>query len=284
MSANDQAQKAEALKQMHSAAEPLVLVNVWDVASARIVEDAGFTAIATSSAGIAFAQGFPDGQKIQPERMFEVVAQIAQAVRVPVTADVEAGYGSRPEDAARTARQVIEAGAVGMNFEDATGNDEHPLFELPLQLERIRAIRETCSQLRVPLVLNARTDVYLAQVGEPSTRYDETIRRLRAFRDAGADCVFVPGLRDADTIGRLVADLACPVNILGGLGSPSISELAALGVKRISLGSGPMRATAGLLRRLAAEVNSQGTYKAMDVAVSYAEMNSLMGSSQKSSS
>ncbi|HUO17144.1 MAG TPA: isocitrate lyase/phosphoenolpyruvate mutase family protein [Verrucomicrobiae bacterium] len=282
MSANDPVQKAEALKQLHSAAQPLVLVNVWDIASARIVEEAGFPAIATSSAGIAFAQGFPDGQKIKPARMFDVVAQIAQAVRVPVTADVEAGYGSRPEDAARTARQVIEAGAVGMNFEDATGNDEHPLFELALQLERIRAIRETCNQLRVPLVLNARTDVYLAQVGEPSARYDETIRRLRAFRDAGADCVFVPGLRDAATISRLVVDLACPVNILGGPGSPSISELAALGVKRISLGSGPMRVTLGLVRRLAAEVNSEGTYKAMEGAPSHAEMNSILRQNRKS--
>ena len=130
----------------------------------------------------------------------------------------------------------------------------------------------------MPLVLNARTDVYLLQVGEPATRYDETVRRLGAFRDAGADCVFVPGLRDAPTIRRLVADLNCPVNILAVPGTPSVAELAALGVRRVSLGSGPMRAALGFLRRLAAELQTHGTYAGLEGAPSYAEMNALMSS------
>ena len=213
--------------------------------------------------------------------MIAAVARIAAAVKIPVTADVEAGYGSRPEDAGRTARNVIEAGAVGMNFEDATGDDERPLTELPLQLERIRAIRETAERLDVPLVLNARTDVYLLQVGEPGGRYDEALRRLVAFRDAGADCVFIPGLRDSDTIRRFVTDLQCPLNILGMPGSPSVSELAELGVKRISLGSGPMRAAMGLLRRVAEELKSSGTYDQMASAPSHAEMNQLMSASRR---
>lgn len=273
--------KAETLRALHLGKKPLVLPNVWDVASARIVEQAGFPAIATSSAGIAFAHGLPDGEQISGERMLRAVAQIAGAVYVPATADVEAGYGNKPEDAARTARGVVEAGAVGMNFEDASGDAEHPLIELPLQVEKIRAIRETCERMGVPLVLNARTDVYLLQVGEPARRYDQTVRRLSAFRDAGADCVFVPGVRDAETIRRLVADLACPVNILAGPGSPSVAELAALGVKRISLGSGPMRAAMGLLRRLAAELQAQGTYTNLDGAPSHAEMNALMNANRK---
>lgn len=273
--------KAETLRALHLGKKPLVLPNVWDVASARIVEQAGFPAIATSSAGIAFAHGLPDGEQISGQRMLRAVAQIAGAVYVPVTADVEAGYGNKPEDAARTARGVVEAGAVGMNFEDASGDAEHPLIELPLQVEKIRAIRETCERMGVPLVLNARTDVYLLQVGEPARRYDQTVRRLSAFRDAGADCVFVPGVRDAETIRRLVADLACPVNILAGPGSPSVAELAALGVKRISLGSGPMRAAMGLLRRLAAELQAQGTYTNLDGAPSHAEMNALMNANRK---
>ena len=163
-----------------------------------------------------------------------------------------------------------------MNFEDATGEASRPLTDLPQQLERIQAIRETAARLGVPLVLNARTDVYLLQVGEPAKRYDEAVRRLAAYRDAGADCVFVPGLRDVPTIRRIVADLRCPVNILGGPGSPSVRELVELGVKRISLGSGPMRAAMGVLRRVAEELKTAGTYHQMESAPSHAEMNQLM--------
>jgi 2-methylisocitrate lyase-like PEP mutase family enzyme len=271
-----QTKKAGAFRAMHTGTGAVVLPNVWDVASARIIEDMGFPAIATTSAGVAFAQGFPDGQKIPADQMITAVARIAANVRVPVTADVEAGYGQRPEDAGRTAGKLIDAGAVGLNFEDATGDADHPLTELPLQLQRIRAIRETANRLGVPLVLNARTDVYLLQIGEPARRYDEAVRRLAAFHDAGADCVFVPGVRDPETIGRIVTDLKCPVNILAVPGSPSVSELAALGVKRISLGSGPMRASLGFLRRLADEVKASGTYKLMEGAPSHAEMNKLM--------
>jgi 2-methylisocitrate lyase-like PEP mutase family enzyme len=279
---SEQKKKAEAFRAMHTDTGVVLLPNVWDVASARIIEEAGFQALATTSAGIAFAQGFPDGQKIPAEQMIAAVAHIASAVGVPVTADVEAGYGQRPEDAARTARGVIEAGAVGMNFEDATGDADHPLTELTLQFERVRAIRETAHELGIPIVLNARTDVYLLQIGDPSRRYDEAVRRLAAFRDAGADCVFVPGVRDAETIGRFVADLKCPVNILGVPGSPSVFELVKLGVKRISLGSGPMRASLGFLRRLAEEVKTSGTYKLMEGAPSHAEMNKLMRGNRSS--
>lgn len=272
----NQPQKARALLALHSGGGALLLPNIWDVASARIIEQAGFPALATTSAGVAFAQGYPDGQKIPGDVMIAAVAQIAGAVSVPVTADVEAGYGTKPEDVARTARAVITAGAVGMNFEDAPGDAGRSLVDLTLQVEKIRAIREAADQAGVPLVLNARTDVYLLQVGEAAKRYDETVSRLSAYRGAGADCVFAPGLRDSATIGRLVTDLQCPVNILAGPGSPSVAELTALGVRRISLGSGPMRAALGLLRRLAKELKTAGTYTAMDGAPSHAEINELM--------
>jgi len=278
MAIADQKKKAEQFRALHNAADLLVLPNVWDVASARIVEQAGFPAVATTSAGIAFSLGYADGQKIPPEEMFAAVSRIARVVKAPVTADAEAGYGSAPEDAVRTAHRVIESGAVGMNFEDATGDTGHPLFDLAPQVERILAIREAANRDGVPIVLNARTDVYLAQVGDPGTRYDEAVRRLAAFRDAGADCVFVPGVRDAETIGRLVADLRCPLNILAGPGTPAVDQLARLGVKRISLGSGAMRATMGFLRRLAGELKTSGTYRTLDDAPSYAQMNELMRS------
>jgi 2-methylisocitrate lyase-like PEP mutase family enzyme len=274
---SEQREKADVLRALHSGPKPLVLVNAWDAGSALIVEDLGFPAVATTSAGIAFSKGLADGQKISCERMMAAVAEIAQAVTVPVTADVEAGYGDSPEHAAETTRNVIMTGAVGMNFEDATGRAEPPLTDLARQLERIHAIRESAAETRVPLLLNARTDVYLLQVGDPAKRYDEAVKRLQAYRDAGADCVFAPGVRDPETIRRLVSDLRCPLNILAVPGSPSITELTALGVKRISLGSGPMRAALGMLRRLGQEVKAEGTYSQMGGAPSHAEMNQLMG-------
>jgi 2-methylisocitrate lyase-like PEP mutase family enzyme len=276
-----QQKKAEVFRAMHVGEAPVLLANVWDVASARIVEDTGLAAIATTSAGIAFALGYPDGQKISAEEMFAAIRRIVDSVNVPVTADVEAGYGQRPEDVGQTAANVIAAGAIGMNFEDATGDPSHPLTDLPLQLERIHTIREAAAKLAVPLVLNARTDVYLLQVGQPGKRYDEVVRRLAAYRDSGADCVFAPGVRDAETIMRLVADMKCPVNILAVPGSPSVSELTQLGVKRISLGSGPMRSAIGQLRRVAMELLTSGTYHQMEGAPSHAEMNQLMNENRK---
>jgi len=274
---DEQKKKADAFRAMHRGPNALLLPNVWDVASARIIEEAGFAAIATTSAGIAFSLGYPDGQKISREEMLARVGRIARAVKVPVTADAEAGYGDRPEDAGQTARQAIEAGAIGMNLEDGTGNPEHPLVDLSLQLEKIRAVREAALKSGVLLVLNARTDVYLDQVGPAETRYDETIKRALAFRDAGADCIFVPGVRDAVTISKLVKDIQAPVNILAGPGSPSVPELEKLGVARVSLGSGPMRATLGVLRRIAQEVRTSGTYSTLEGAPAHAEVNKMLG-------
>jgi 2-methylisocitrate lyase-like PEP mutase family enzyme len=267
--------KAETFRKLHRAARILVLPNTWDVASSRIVEDAGFEAIATSSAGVAFSLGYPDGQRISRSEMMAAVARIAHAVKIPVTADSEAGYGDRPKDAAQTATAVIEAGAVGMNLEDSR-DAAHPLIDLTLAVEKIKAVREAASAAGVPIVLNARTDVYLAEVGKPESRYDETIRRLSAYRDAGADCLFAPGVRDKSTIERLVSDLKWPLNVLAGPGFPSVPELQKLGVARVSLGSGPMRATLGLLSRLAKELKASGTYEAMNGAPTHAEVNRMM--------
>jgi len=271
-----QAAKAQAFRAMHHGQKVLVLPNAWDVASARIIEHAGAAAIATTSAGVAFTLGYPDGQKISSEEMIGAVARIAAKVKVPVTADVESGYGDRPEDAARTAKAVIEAGGVGINLEDATHSSQMHLADLSLQLEKIIAVRETGQSLSVPLVLNARTDVYLLEVGKPESRYDEAIRRLAAFRDAGADCLFIPGLRDLETIARLVRELEHPVNILAGPGSPSIPELQKIGVARVSLGSSAMRATLGLARRIAQEVLTTSTYESLEGAPSHAEVNRMM--------
>jgi 2-methylisocitrate lyase-like PEP mutase family enzyme len=272
----DQKSKALAFRAMHRGPNILVLPNPWDVASARVFEEAGFGAIATTSAGVAFTLGYPDGQRISREEMLARVARIAKAVKVPVTADIESGYGDRPEAAARTTQEVAAAGAVGLNLEDATHDPAHPLAELSLQVAKIRAVREAALAAGVLLVLNARTDVYLAEVGPAEKRYDEVLRRLLAFRDAGADCVFVPGVRDAQTIGRIVREVKCPVNILVGSGSPPVGELEKLGVARVSLGSAPMRATLGLLKRIAEEVKSSGTYTTLECGIPYADVNRML--------
>jgi len=271
-----QADKAEMFRRLHHGPNVLVLPNAWDVGSARIFEEAGAAAIATTSAGVAFTLGYPDGQKISRGEMLAAVARIAAKVRIPVTADVEAGYGDRPEDAAETAQALIEVGAVGLNLEDASHDGRNPLLDLSPQLEKVAAARETGIAKGVRLVVNARTDVYLLEVGTPESRYDEAVRRLAAFRDEGADCLFAPGVRDLETIARLVRDLRHPVNILVGPGSPSIPELQKLGVARVSLGSSAMRATLGLARRIAHEVLGTGTYRALGDAPSHAEVNRML--------
>jgi 2-methylisocitrate lyase-like PEP mutase family enzyme len=275
---NPQSEKAIQFRQLHRGPAPLILPNVWDVASARIFEQAGFPALATTSAGIAFSLGYPDGQRILPEEMIARIGRIARGVRVPLSADIESGYGPTPEGAAKITRDLIQAGAIGMNLEDASGYPGHPLLDLELAVEKIKAVREAAMQAGVPVVVNARTDVYLLPDAQAATGYDEALRRLIAYRDAGADCVFAPGLKDADTIGRLARDLQCPLNILAVAGSPSIPELQKLGVARVSLGSGPMRATLTLLRSMAEELKSSGTYSALNGAVPHAEMNRIMGS------
>jgi 2-methylisocitrate lyase-like PEP mutase family enzyme len=276
MNLDTQKSKASGFRAMHTGSRILVLPNAWDFISARVIEEAGFGAIATTSAGIAFTLGYPDGQKISRTEMLQVVARIARAVKVPVTADVEAGYGDRPEDAAQTAREVIEAGAVGMNLEDSISDAGRSLVELPLQLEKIRAVQEAAKQAGVSVVLNARTDVYLLQVGEPEGRYDLAVKRLTAYRHAGADCLFLPGVRDAETIKRLVADLKFPINILAGPGSPPVPELEKLGVARVSLGSAPMRAMLGLVRRMAEELKTTGTYRSLEDAPPHADVNRML--------
>jgi 2-methylisocitrate lyase-like PEP mutase family enzyme len=272
-----QAQKAEQLRKLHGGPRILVLPNAWDVASARIVEELGYPAIATTSAGVAFALGYPDGQRISREEMLGVVARIAKAVRVPVTADFEAGYGVSLQDMEETAKALIAAGAVGMNLEDVTGDDESSHVDLALQVEKIRTIRKVTASLGVPLVLNARTDIYLMPIGPVETRFARTVERLRAYRQAGADCLFAPGVQDAETIAKLVAALKAPLNILVTAGSPSLGELEKMGVARASTGSAVMRATLGLVRRIGKELMAAGTYTSLqDGTIPFAEVNQML--------
>jgi 2-methylisocitrate lyase-like PEP mutase family enzyme len=280
MDTQAQGRKAELLRKLHSGPRMLVLPNAWDVASARVLEELGYPAIATTSAGVAFSLGYPDGQRISRDEMLEVVARIARAVRVPVTADMESGYGITPKDMAETAQAIVAAGAVGLNFEDVIGDTESSQVETALQAGKIRALRETSASAGVPLVINARTDVYLMPIGPEATRFERTVERLRAYRAAGADCVFAPGVKERPLIEKLVKAVAAPLNILVTPGCPSIPELEKLGVARASIGSGVMRSALGLVRRIGKELLETGTYAStFEGAIPFAEVNALLAQS-----
>src|SRR5689334_20621337 len=272
-----QAQKAEQFRKLHHGPRLLFLPNAWDVVSARILEECGHPAVATSSAAVAFSLGYPDGQRISRDEMLEVAGRIARAVEIPVTADLEAGYGTTVKDMVETVKAAISAGVVGMNLEDVTGDDESSLVDLPLQVDKIRAICETAKSLGIPFVLNARTDIYLMPIGPEATRFERTVERLRAYRDAGADCLFAPGLYDTETIARLVKALDAPLNILANPACPPIPDLEKMGVARLSAGSGVMRASMGLVRRIAKEMLESRSCEMMFAGtIPHAELNRMM--------
>lgn len=275
MSSRTQAEKAQGFRALHAGPTILVLPNAWDVVSARLIETAGFPAIATSSAGVAWSLGYPDGQRISRGEMLAVVRRTAASVQVPVTADMEAGYGATPEAAAETARGVIAAGAVGLNLEDGTNDGR--LVDAGLQMDRIRAVREAGVAARVPIVVNARTDAFEVKQWSPAERFTAAVRRANGYRAAGADCLFVPHVSDADTIGRLAREIEGPLNVIAGPPAPSIPELERLGVRRASLGPRVVQATLGLIRRIAAELRDTGTYEAMaDLLIPFAEVQRLL--------
>jgi 2-methylisocitrate lyase-like PEP mutase family enzyme len=275
MSETSQRQRADALRELHAGPRLLLLPNAWDVVTARLMEAAGFPALATTSAGIAWALGYPDGERISRGEMLAVIRRISTAVRVPVTADVEAGYGSSPAAAAETARGVIAAGAVGLNLEDGTSAGD--LLDAELHAERIRAVRAAGAAARVPLVINARTDAFEVKAWDPARRFAEAVRRATAYHAAGADCLFVPHVSDGETIGRLAKELPGPLNVIAGPPAPPLGELERLGVRRASLGPRVVQAALGAVQRVVAEVRQRGTYEALaDLMIPFAELQQLV--------
>lgn len=248
------AAKAERLRELHRAPPVLVLPNAWDVASARLVERRGFPVVATTSAGMAWVLGYPDGERIGRDEMLELVARIVRSVGVPVTADLEAGYG----DAGATAAAAWEAGVVGLNLEDR-------LDPVEQHIERVRAMRAAG-----PLVINARTDVFLRGSGD----VEEAIERANAYLRAGADCAFVPGVTDAETIGRLARGIEGPLNILAlGPETPPVAELERLGVARVSLGPVLARVALSALDEALDELTADGTFGYAATRLTSAELN-----------
>lgn len=267
---------AARLRALHKTPPLFIIPNAWDAASARLFEAEGFPAIATTSAGVAASLGYPDGGVVPAREMIEAVSRIARAVKVPVSADIEHAYGETPDAVADVVLRVIAAGAVGINLEDILpgASDLEPIA---LQVDKIHTIIRAANTAGVRVVINARTDVFLKALGPSEARLGVAIDRGKAFLEAGADCVFVPGVRDRETISELVRGIGGPINILAVDGTPPIAELEALGVARVSLGSGPMRASMALTRDVARELKASGTYTTFTGrAMAFNEVNELM--------
>jgi 2-methylisocitrate lyase-like PEP mutase family enzyme len=279
MITDQQRQKADRLLALHHGPPILVLPNAWDAVSARLFELEGFKAIGTTSAGVSAALGYPDGQYMSAGEATEAVRRIAGCVTIPASVDIEAGYAPDAAGVAETARTVMHAGAVGLNLEDGTGDPARPLCDTSLMAERIAAIRKIASAENMHFVINARTDVYLAgDDSDPATQFRNTVGRASAYREVGADCIFVPdmGNLDRQTIARLVQEIPAPLNVIAGERTPSLPELEDMGVARVSFGPRPMRAALALVRRIAREWKETGTYSTMVAdALSYAEVNAM---------
>lgn len=266
---NNRTTQAAAFHTLHQDfAQPLLLANAWDVASARLVESAGAPAIATTSAGVAWSLGHADGSALGRKEAVAAVSRIAGAVTVPVTADIEAGYADDADGVEHTVDAVLEAGAVGINIEDGA----LPAAEL---MDRIGAARRAAGRAGVPMFINARTDVYLAGLVSPEQRFAETLHRAHRYLEAGADGVFVPGVGDADTIRALAEAIDGPLNVMVGPGSLTAAQLSELGVARVSVGSGMAQAAYEIARSAAMELLTAGTYGSLTPAVDYGELNSL---------
>jgi 2-methylisocitrate lyase-like PEP mutase family enzyme len=244
-----------------------VIPNAWDAGSARILEQVGFPAIATTSAGIAWSCGIPDGGGMELDAMLERVAAIVDAVDVPVSADLEAGYGDTPEDVGRTVARAAALGVVGGNLEDTR---DGALIGIDEAADRIAAARAAAP--RGDFVLNARTDAYF--MGAEGDPFAETMVRAHRYLDAGADCIFVPGVNDEDTVRRLATEIPAPLNIVAGLSANIIDAptLYSLGVKRISLGGSLARVALTALERAGRELRESGTLGFLDGAIGYADV------------
>jgi 2-methylisocitrate lyase-like PEP mutase family enzyme len=270
----EQAAKAEAFRAMHHGSRLLLLPNAWDAISARIIVEAGFGAIATTSGGVSWAIGYADGEAAPWDEIVAATARIAGAVSVPVTADIESGFGDTPEAVGRSIHEIMQAGAVGVNLEDGMRGPV-PIRTIEDAAARIRAAREAARTASIPIVINARTDLYIKNIGDEQSRFDEAVARGRSYLAAGADCVYPIALRDPATMERLVKALGAPINVNVRAGSPSVAELEALGVRRASTATAVTLKIADLIRHIARDLRETGRFDAVDPTISHVEMQQL---------
>src|SRR6266403_5517561 len=276
MNQAEQASKAEAFRALHRGPRLLLMANAWDAITARVFEVEGFAAVATTSGGVSWSLGYADGEAAPWDEVVAATARIARAVAVPVTADIEAGFGETPEAVGHSIGDIIRSGAVGVNLEDGLRTGSPPIRSLDDATARIRAAREAARAAGVPIVINARTDLYIKNIGDEASRFDEAVARGRAYLAAGADCVYPIGLRDPATMGRLAKALDAPININVRAGSPSVAELEALGVKRASTATAIPLMAMGLVRQLAEQLRATHRFDALDPAMSHPEAQQLL--------
>jgi 2-methylisocitrate lyase-like PEP mutase family enzyme len=272
MEKSEQVKRAQTLRALHRPPPTLLLPNAWDLMSALIFADAGYPAIATTSAGVAWALGYADGEKTPWAEVVDATARIAAAVSVPVTADIEAGYGQTPDDVARHVVEIAQAGAVGINLEDSADGG---LRSVEDAAARIVASRRAVSQAGLDLVINARTDVYLHGSGDAAARLDETVKRGKAYLAAGADCIYVFALTDLAIITSITRALAAPVNIFGRPGTPPLAALESAGVARVSIASGATMVVGSLLQQLAKDLRAKGDFGMLEHRMTRAEAQQL---------
>jgi len=269
------AERAERFRRLHTEGRLFVLPNAWDVPSARTFEEAGFPAVATSSAGMMVSLGYRDGETIPRAEYVAAVARIAERLAVPLTADVVAGFGPSVDDVVATVRAVVGVGAIGINLEDQDPTSGG-LLPLDAQVARLRAVRALGGELGVPLVINARTDALTGRDGTAESRLAEAIRRARAFRGAGADCVYPMRLTRREEIAAFVAATPGPTNVMIRPGLPELDDLERLGVRRVSFGPAASYAALGLLRRASAEILERRSFRSLiDGALTFDELNRL---------
>jgi 2-methylisocitrate lyase-like PEP mutase family enzyme len=269
-----QAEKATRLRDLHAAPGAFLAGNAWDAGTARLLAHVGFGVVETSSAGVMFARGWPDGDGLASrELMLENARAVARAVDVPVIADLENGFGHRPEDVAETIRLAAETGIVGGSIEDATGDRSDPIYPFDHAVARIRAGAEAARALPFPFLLTARADQFMH--GRPDLA--EVIRRAQAFEEAGADVILAPGLADKEEIETLAHALDRPLAVIMGLSSyrPSLTELGWIGVKRVSVGSALSRVALTAFLTAAREMREHGTFGFAADAIPFAELNGL---------
>jgi len=261
---------AALFRRLHHAESLLVLVNAWDAGTARLIESLGAPAIATTSAGVAWSHGYPDGDALPVPLLLATVSAIARVIRAPLTVDIEGGYSDDLDGVAATVAGVIDAGGVGINIEDGTAPPE-------LLCAKIGRIREVAARLGVDLFVNARADVYLRGLGPEAGRVEETLRRTQLYRAAGADGIFVPGLTDTAAIAAISKDAGLPLNLLARKGLPAAAELKKLGVQRLSAGSGVTQAVFGRAASLASAFLQDGRSEPLaDSAMTHPEINALL--------
>ncbi|MEV7727415.1 isocitrate lyase/phosphoenolpyruvate mutase family protein [Streptomyces sp. NPDC087917] len=264
--------RAVAFRDLHAAPRPFVVPNPWDAGSARILAGFGFAALATTGAGLAYSLGRPDGSLTRAE-ILDNARSIVEATGLPVTADLESGFGERPEDVAETIRLAADAGLVGGSVEDSTGRAEDPIRSLEESVERVAAAVEAAKGLDFPFTVTARAENFFQ--GRPDL--EDTLRRLRAYEAAGADVLYAPALPDAEAVRAVCAAVERPVNVLmGGALKLSVADLGALGARRISTGSALSRAALGALTRAAREIGELGTFGFGADTLPYAEANALL--------